>query len=307
MSRSPVARDPMKRRLCLMYTMDPRGQKVGGIGRISGSSSSIIRPIFPFCSSASTRSAIARSARSCRWRSVGGGSISCPSRMCRRAVINRRPGGSRKSHTLALCRRRAATSLGRCGAAVGEGPASADLHRFEFALVARLLGRPRSARWCMARAPKGDRMDSLIKRYWFIHRANEEMALRLADRVFAVNPNILRRYEARDAGDRREGGSDHGLGRRRIVPLRRRSTRVTGLQDFVRGPARRVRGFALMFAHDRAPEGAARPARSSCNYVGATDPFRYPEFAEIADVTVRHGFQAPKASRASPPHAMPAS
>ena len=38
-------------------------------------------------------------------------------------------------------------------------------------------------------------MDSLIKKFWFIHRMNEQIAIRLADAIICVNPNILARLE----------------------------------------------------------------------------------------------------------------
>ncbi len=42
---------------------------------------------------------------------------------------------------------------------------------------------------------KTDKMDSLIKKFWFLHRINEDVATRLAGRIICVNPNILARLE----------------------------------------------------------------------------------------------------------------
>ncbi len=42
---------------------------------------------------------------------------------------------------------------------------------------------------------KDQTMDSLIKRFWFIHRSNEWLALHLARKILCVNGNIIRRLE----------------------------------------------------------------------------------------------------------------
>ena len=43
---------------------------------------------------------------------------------------------------------------------------------------------------------KEQKMDSLIKKLWFLHRANEMIALTIADRVLCVNPNIITRLKS---------------------------------------------------------------------------------------------------------------
>ena len=42
---------------------------------------------------------------------------------------------------------------------------------------------------------KDQKMDSLIKKFWYIQATNEKIALNLADHILCVNPNIKKRIE----------------------------------------------------------------------------------------------------------------
>lgn len=278
----------MTHRLCLMYTMDPRGQKIGGI-------ETHIRLILQHHPADFSVLFVGLDEfGDCRIGEV------VPLTIAGRRIdflpvahvpgerINRAAGRLAQSHTLAYVAG-ALRHLGALRRAVGEGPASADLHRFEFAPVARLLGIP-VCQMVHGEGAKGDRMDSLIKRYWFVHRANEELALRLADRVFAVNPNILRRYAAElpriaakaelltvsvDGGLFAEAPFDTRDGVLRIL--------FAGRLDEFKDPPLMFRTIAQLKQR--------LAGKVEFHYVGATDPARYPDFAAIADVTKRHGFQ----------------
>lgn len=174
------------------------------------------------------------------------------------------------------------------------GRASAEIERFEFAIIPKLLGLP-LVLLVHNEGMREDKMDSLLKRYWFLHRFNERVALTLADRVVAVNASIAERIE-------------------RLSPALARKTEVMSVsvdtERFVPGPfaneddafhicfAGRLDDFKdppLMFVTLARLAGAlaARPAgrfrRVVFDYVGASDPARVPEFAAIADLTVRHG------------------
>ncbi len=70
--------------------------------------------------------------------------------------------------------------------------ATVEIERFEFALVPWLLRRP-FVLIVHNEGTSADRMDSLLKRYWFLHRFNERVALALAGRIFAVNASIAGR------------------------------------------------------------------------------------------------------------------
>lgn len=166
--------------------------------------------------------------------------------------------------------------------------ASTEIERFELALIAKAVGNP-VVQLVHGEGSKADAMDSLIKRFWWVHRTNETLALRLADRVVAVNPNIIARYE------------------REMPAVAAKAEMLTVSVDTERFPlapfpdddqfrivfAGRLDAFkdpGLMFRvmaelHKRL-EG-----RFAFHYIGTSDPHRYPEFAAIEGFTVRHGFK----------------
>lgn len=133
-------------------------------------------------------------------------------------------------------------------------------------------------------------MDSLIKRFWFIHRSNEWLALHLARKILCVNGNIIRRLETLQPA---------------VVPKAEVMTVSVDTEVFAPKPfpawdgtfriafAGRLDSFKdppLMF---RVLGGLRQRlgGRLEFHYIGTTDPNRYPEFAPIADITVRHGFK----------------
>ena len=174
-------------------------------------------------------------------------------------------------------------------AAIGTRRVTADLQRFEFAGLARLLGL-QAIQMVHGEGAKDQKMDSLIKRFWFIHRANEWLALHLARHILCVNENIVRRLE-------------------RLYPsvVKRAEVMTVSVDTDVFAPqpfpawdgvfrimfAGRLDSFKdppLMFRvlrdlHARLGGGV------EFHYVGTTDPARYDEFSAIAPFTVRHGFQ----------------
>ncbi len=179
--------------------------------------------------------------------------------------------------------------LRRIRKALGNGAASADLQRFEFAILPKLLGL-KTVQMVHGEGSKDQKMDSLIKKLWFIHRTNEWIALNLANRIFCVNPNIVKRLEA-------------------IMPNVIRKAEVmtvsVDMRRFALKPFDCADGvFRIMFA-GRLDEFKDPPlmfrvfarlheqlgGRFEFHYVGTTDPSRYGEFAAIEKFTIRHGFQ----------------
>ncbi|WP_237152771.1 glycosyltransferase [Oryzibacter oryziterrae] len=166
--------------------------------------------------------------------------------------------------------------------------ASTEIERFEFAMLAKALGHP-VVQLVHGEGSKGDKMDSLIKRFWWIHRLNEELALRLADRVVAVNPNIIARYE------------------REMPKIAAKAEMLTVSVDTEKFPAApfpaddvfrvvfagRLDAFKdppLMFS-TMARLHARLGGKFEFHYIGTSDPHRDAEFAAIEPFTVRHGFQ----------------
>lgn len=166
--------------------------------------------------------------------------------------------------------------------------ASVEIERFEQAIPARLLGHP-VVQLVHNEETKGDKMDSLIGRYWWIHRLNEKIALALATRVVGVNPNIVARYE------------------REMPRVARKAEFMTVSVDTKRFPATpfpasdvfrvvfagRLDAFKdppLMFETLRRLH-AKLGGKFEFHYIGTSDPHRDKEFAAIEPFTVRHGFQ----------------
>ncbi|MBU6462983.1 MAG: glycosyltransferase [Bradyrhizobium sp.] len=178
-------------------------------------------------------------------------------------------------------------NLLRVRRAVGCGPATIELQRFEFALVPMLLRRP-AIQIIHGEGSKHDKMDSLIKKYWFVHRTMEEIAVRAARAIVCVNPNIEAKIKRKlphrpssvgfmpvavDTAIFEQAPFDHHEGIFRVV--------FAGRLDEFKDPPTMFR--TLRAVHERLG------GRFEFHYIGTSDPFRYAEFAEIEPFTVRHG------------------
>ncbi|MGL4496744.1 MAG: glycosyltransferase [Beijerinckiaceae bacterium] len=168
-------------------------------------------------------------------------------------------------------------------------PASCELQRFEFAAVARLLGL-RTVQIVHGEGTKKDKMDSLIKRFWFIHSSAERLALRLAARIACVNPNIVERMK-------RE--FPHAVPKAEVmtvsVDTKRFAAQAFDTRDGIfrivfAGRLDEFKDPPLMFETFRRLHEKLH-GRFEFHYVGMTDPSRYAEFAAIEAFTIRHGFQ----------------
>jgi glycosyltransferase involved in cell wall biosynthesis len=170
---------------------------------------------------------------------------------------------------------------------IGKG-STIELQRFEFALLPLLLGRP-AIQIIHGEGSKADKMDSLIKKYWFVHRMNEEIAIRLADKIVCVNSNIARRLEDKlgPGGDRivcmpvsvdavtfRQADFDVSDGIFRVMFAGR-------LDEFKDPPTM----FKTLEEVHRRLNGAFE-----FHYVGTSDPERYSESKLIDAFMVRHGY-----------------
>lgn len=176
--------------------------------------------------------------------------------------------------------------------AIGNVATTIELERFEFSFIPLLLGKP-AVQVIHGEGSKEDKMDSLIKRYWFVHRASEAIAIRLASAIVCVNPNIEAKIRKRLPAGSREvvfmpvpvdthtfptSEFDINDGIFRVV--------FAGRLDQFKDPPTMFR--ALCEAHGRLG------GRLEFHYVGTSDPYRYAEFERIAPFTIRHGFQRPR-------------
>jgi len=166
--------------------------------------------------------------------------------------------------------------------------ASTEIERFEQAIPAWLIGHP-VVQLVHGEGTKGDKMDTILGRHWWLYRLNEKIALTLATRVVGVNPQIIARYE------------------RDMPRIARKSEFMTVSVDTERFPAApfpatdvfrvvfagRLDAFKdppLMFETLRRLH-AKLGGKFEFHYIGTSDPHRDKEFAAIEPFTVRHGFQ----------------
>jgi glycosyltransferase involved in cell wall biosynthesis len=185
--------------------------------------------------------------------------------------------------------------LGAIRRAIGPAGCSAEIERYEFAALPKLLRLP-SVQWVHNEGSKDEKMDSLLKRYWVVHRTSERIALALADRIIAVNSNIaahVGRLSSRAAKKTQVMSVSVDTRRFRPAPfdLRDGILRIcfAGRLDEFKDPP-------LMF-DVLARLRTKLDGKLEFHYVGATDPARYPEFAMAAPFTVGHGVQNPDGVR----------
>jgi glycosyltransferase involved in cell wall biosynthesis len=166
---------------------------------------------------------------------------------------------------------------------------SIDLRRVEFSWLPALLRLPFVQMLHGEGVPKLQ-MDSLLRRYWFVHNAGERFAIATSTKFLCVNPFITERLQK--AYPRRKDKIDTlwtwvntDIFQPQPLPPSTAPFRVVfaGRLDEFKDPP-------LMF---RAIDRLRRRLRGAVefHYIGTSDPHRFPEFAAIEDVTVRHGFK----------------
>ena len=278
----------MTYRLCLIHPMDPRGAKVGGIE----THIRLLTQRFPDDFSVMLVGVDARGdlepGKAVKIKTGGREIDFLPvlhftDEMAAEAAT-RITGSLTFRFTLALLRHyRAIRTL------AGKGPVSADLQRFEFAPVAKLLSMPFMME-VHGEGGKDDKMDSLIKKHWRIYKMGEALGLRLATRALCVTParvvSVSEDYPA--VAKKIEFMSvsvDTDIFAPRPFDVSDDILRIVyaGRLDEFKDPPMM---FSVIAGLRKALAG-----RVEFHYVGTTDPYRFEEFAEIEDVTIRHGFQ----------------
>lgn len=166
---------------------------------------------------------------------------------------------------------------------------SVDLRRVEFAWLPALLRLPYVQMLHGEGVPQRP-MDSLLRDYRFVHQLGERFAVATSRKFLCVNPLIT---------DRLRGIYKNHAGK--IDTLWTWvNTGIFRPQPF-RGPLHPFRVvFVGRFDEFKRPRlmfkalGRLRKKLSGdieFHYIGTSDTTRFPEFAEIEDITVRHGFQ----------------
>jgi glycosyltransferase involved in cell wall biosynthesis len=175
---------------------------------------------------------------------------------------------------------------------IGGAGASAEVERFEYAPVARALGCKLVVIVHNEGDPKKDKMDSLLKRYWWVQEISEYLSFRLADRIFCVTPKLRDRLGERHPSQLKKAevltvSVDTELFHTTPFDLSDGKLRIVyaGRLDEFKDPP-------VMFRVCKALHDALGGA-FEFHYCGSEDPGKFPEFAPIAAFTVRHGALLP--------------
>jgi glycosyltransferase involved in cell wall biosynthesis len=166
---------------------------------------------------------------------------------------------------------------------------SIDLRRVEFSWLPALLRLPFVQMLHGEGVPKLQ-MDSLLRKYSFVHNAGECFAVATSSKFLCVNPFITERLQKtyprrKDKIDTLWTWVNTDIFQPQPLPASTTPFRIVfaGKPDEFKDPP-------LMF---RAIDRLRRRLKSSVefHYIGTSDPHRFKEFAAIEDITVRHGFK----------------
>lgn len=168
-------------------------------------------------------------------------------------------------------------------------PTSVDLQRVEFAAFVRSLGIPFVQMLHGEGAPKLP-MDSLLKKYRFVHNLNERVAMATCNKFLCVNPLIAERMrETYPRHADKIGTLSTWVDTRRFAPtpfadVTPFKVAFAGRLDLFKVPSLMFKTMARL--NEKLPGGA------EFHYMGPSDPHKFPEFEAIKDRAVLHGFQS---------------
>jgi glycosyltransferase involved in cell wall biosynthesis len=166
---------------------------------------------------------------------------------------------------------------------------SVDLRRVEFSWLPAILRLPFVQMLHGEGAPKLQ-MDSLLRKYSFVHNTGERFAVAMSEKFLCVNPFITERLQQtyprrKDKIDTLWTWVNTDIFKPQVWPLDSSPFRIVfaGRLDEFKDPP-------LMF-HTIARLRQRLNGDVRFHYIGTSDPHRFEEFAAIEDITVRHGFK----------------
>jgi glycosyltransferase involved in cell wall biosynthesis len=166
---------------------------------------------------------------------------------------------------------------------------SVDLRRVEFSWLPAILRLPFVQMLHGEGVPKLQ-MDSLLRKYSFVHNTGERFAVAMSDKFLCVNPFITERLQKtypqrKDKIDTLWTWVNTDIFKPQPMPVDTSPFRVVfaGRLDEFKDPP-------LMF---RTIDRLRRRLNGDVvfDYIGTSDPTRFAEFAAIKDITARHGFK----------------
>jgi glycosyltransferase involved in cell wall biosynthesis len=166
---------------------------------------------------------------------------------------------------------------------------SIDLRRVEFSWLPAILRLPFVQMLHGEGAPRLQ-MDSLLRKYSFVHNAGERFAVATSDKFLCVNPFITERLQKtyprrKDKIDTLWTWVNTDIFRPQPFPAGTMPFRIVfaGRLDEFKDPPLMFRAIGRLRSRLR--------GEVEFHYIGTSDPHRFAEFSEIEDITVRHGFK----------------
>jgi glycosyltransferase involved in cell wall biosynthesis len=166
---------------------------------------------------------------------------------------------------------------------------SIDLRRVEFSWLPALLRLP-FVQMLHGEGAPNLQMDSLLRKYSFVHNAGERFAVATSTKFLCVNPFITERLQKtyprrKDKIDTLWTWVNTDIFQPQPIPPTTAPFRIVfaGRLDEFKDPPLMFRAIGRL--RQRLNGGV------EFHYIGTSDPHRFAEFTEIEDITVRHGFK----------------
>lgn len=164
-----------------------------------------------------------------------------------------------------------------------------DLRRVEFSWLPVILRLP-FVQMLHGEGAPNLQMDSLLRRYWFVHNAGERFAVATSAKFLCVNPFITERLQKTYPHQKRKIDTLWTWVNTDIFQPKPLPPDLTPFRIVFAGRLDEFKNPSLMF---RTIDGLRKRLGGGVefHYVGTSDPRRFPEFSAIEDITVRHGFK----------------
>jgi glycosyltransferase involved in cell wall biosynthesis len=164
-----------------------------------------------------------------------------------------------------------------------------DLRRVEFSWLPVILRLP-FVQMLHGEGAPNLQMDSLLRKYWFVHNAGERFAVATSAKFLCVNPFITERLQTTYPRQKQKIDTLWTWVNTDIFKPRPLPSDLTPFRIVFAGRLDEFKNPPLMFRtidclRQRLSGGV------EFHYIGTSDPRRFPEFAAIEDVTIRHGFK----------------
>lgn len=163
-----------------------------------------------------------------------------------------------------------------------------EIQRFEFAIFSKLLNI-KSVQMVHGEGSPDQPMDSLLKKYWFLHRLCEFIAMRVSARVLGVNSNIVAALKQRFSGKARDidklsvSVNSEIFAVNHNIPITNPFKIVfAGRLDSFKRPDLIFKVIGALRNYHQVPV--------EFHYIGTSDPLKFPDFYAIEDITILHGF-----------------